>query len=122
VLNGRFPGETSCLSLVWAVLYLFMAHARDATFTDVDRQHLYRIRYLADQTLPEDGQLTAGFIRGAGLSWSDAISVVMYVKPNCQAAREHLAAEGEIVEERTRRRARHGSPSSWATRTTEGRS
>jgi glutaredoxin len=31
------------------------------------------------------------------------MSVVMYVKPNCpycQAAREHLAAEGETVEER----------------------
>lgn len=31
------------------------------------------------------------------------MSVVMYVKPGCpycQAAREHLAAEGEVVEER----------------------
>jgi glutaredoxin len=31
------------------------------------------------------------------------MSVVMYVKPNCpycQAARQHLAAEGETVEER----------------------
>ena len=31
------------------------------------------------------------------------MTVVMYVKPGCpycQAAREHLAAEGEIVEER----------------------
>jgi glutaredoxin len=31
------------------------------------------------------------------------VSAVMYVKPNCpycQAAREHLAAEGEAVEER----------------------
>ncbi|MDQ6605089.1 MAG: glutaredoxin family protein [Actinomycetota bacterium] len=31
------------------------------------------------------------------------MSVIMYVKPACpycQAAREHLAAEGEIVEER----------------------
>jgi hypothetical protein len=25
--NGRFPGETSCLSLVWAVLDLFFSHA-----------------------------------------------------------------------------------------------
>ena len=41
---GRFPGETSCLSLVWAVLDLFFSHASNgATFTDVDRQHLYRI-------------------------------------------------------------------------------
>jgi putative transposase len=43
---GRFPGETSCLSLVWAVLDLFFSHASNgATFTDVDRQHLYRIKY-----------------------------------------------------------------------------
>ncbi len=32
---GRFPGETSCLSLVWAVLDLFFSHASNgATFTD----------------------------------------------------------------------------------------
>jgi hypothetical protein len=24
---GRFPGETSCLTLVWAVLDLYMTHA-----------------------------------------------------------------------------------------------
>jgi len=45
---GRFPGETSCLSLVCAVLDLFFSHASNgATFTDLDldRQHLYRIRY-----------------------------------------------------------------------------
>jgi transposase-like protein len=42
---GRFPGETSCLSLVWAVLDLFFSHASNgATFTDLDRQHLYRIK------------------------------------------------------------------------------
>ena len=40
---GRFPGETSCLSLVWAVLDLFFSNASGgATFTDVDRKHLYR--------------------------------------------------------------------------------
>jgi transposase-like protein len=43
---GRFPGESSCLSLVFAVLDLFITHASNgATFTDVDRQHLYRIKY-----------------------------------------------------------------------------
>jgi hypothetical protein len=42
---GWFAGETGCLSLVWAVLDLFFSHASDdATFTDVDRQHLYRIK------------------------------------------------------------------------------
>jgi len=39
---GRLLGETSRVSLVWAVLDLFFCHARNgATFTDVDRQHLY---------------------------------------------------------------------------------
>jgi hypothetical protein len=49
---GRFPGETSCLSLVWAVLDLFFSHASNgATFTDLDHQHLYRIKYqTADPT------------------------------------------------------------------------
>ena len=43
---GRFPVESSCLTLVWAVLDLFFSHASNgATFTDVDRQHLYRIKY-----------------------------------------------------------------------------
>jgi transposase-like protein len=54
---GRFPGETSCLSLVFAVLDLFITHASNgATFTDVDRQHLYRIKYrqLDPDTLDEE--------------------------------------------------------------------
>jgi putative transposase len=54
---GRFPGETSCLSLVWAVLDLFFSHASNgATFTDVDRQHLYRIKYqqIDPETLDEE--------------------------------------------------------------------
>jgi hypothetical protein len=42
---GRFPGETSCLTLVWAVLDLFFSHAiNGATFTDLDHQHLDRIK------------------------------------------------------------------------------
>jgi putative transposase len=49
---GRFPGETSCLTLVWAVLDLFFSHASNgATFTALDRQHLYRIKY--QQTDPD---------------------------------------------------------------------
>ena len=43
---GRFPGESSCLSLVFVVLDLFITHASNgATFTALDRQHLYRIKY-----------------------------------------------------------------------------
>jgi hypothetical protein len=38
---ARLPGETSCLSLVWAVLDLFFSHASNgATFTEPDCQHL----------------------------------------------------------------------------------
>jgi transposase-like protein len=50
---GRFPGETSCLTLVWAVLDLFFSHASNgATFTDLDRQHLYRIKYQPAESAP----------------------------------------------------------------------
>ena len=44
----------------WAVLDLFFNHASNgATFTDVDRQHLYRIKY--QQTDPDtlDEEVTA---------------------------------------------------------------
>jgi hypothetical protein len=41
-----FPDETSCLTLAWAVLDLFITHASNgATFTALDRQHLYRIKH-----------------------------------------------------------------------------
>jgi putative transposase len=57
---GRFPGETSCLSLVWAVLDLFFSHASNgATFTDVDRQHLYRIKYRQADPDSLDEEVTA---------------------------------------------------------------
>src|ERR1700730_1618609 len=57
---GRFPGETSCLSLVWAVLDLFFTHASNgATFTDVDRQHLYRIKYHQADPDTLDQEVTA---------------------------------------------------------------
>src|ERR1700726_3384077 len=57
---GRFPGETSCLSLVWAVLDLFFSHASNgATFTDVHRQHLYRIKYHQADPNTLDEEVTA---------------------------------------------------------------
>src|SRR5437764_10680633 len=57
---GRFPGETSCLSLVWAVLDLFFSHASNgATFTDVDRQHLYQIKYQQADPDTLDEEVTA---------------------------------------------------------------
>jgi hypothetical protein len=58
--DGRFPGETSCLSLVWAVLDLFFSHASNgATFTALDRQHLYRIKYTKPTQTTLDEEVTA---------------------------------------------------------------
>jgi hypothetical protein len=57
---GRFPGETSCLSLVWAVLDLIFSHASNgATFTDVDRHHLCRIKYRQADPDTLDEEVTA---------------------------------------------------------------
>src|SRR2546423_1032768 len=43
---GRFPGEESCLSLVWAVLDLQINNAcNGVTLSQIDRQRLYRLRY-----------------------------------------------------------------------------
>ena len=41
---GRFPGESSCLSLCWAVLDLVIAGARGLGLTDLDRQTLNHLR------------------------------------------------------------------------------
>jgi transposase-like protein len=53
---GRFPGETSCLTLVWAVLDLYITHATNGIkFTQLERQHLKRMRYARhDHTTPEE--------------------------------------------------------------------
>jgi len=53
---GRFPGETSCLTLVWAVLDLYITHATNGIkFTQLERQQLKRIRYEGhDQAIPEE--------------------------------------------------------------------
>ena len=53
---GRFPGETSCLTLVWAVLDLYISHATNGIkFTELERQRLKSIRYQpTDQTIPEE--------------------------------------------------------------------
>ena len=46
---GRFPGETSCLTLVWAVLDLYITHATNGIkFTQLERQRLKRLRYEGD--------------------------------------------------------------------------
>jgi putative transposase len=53
---GRFPGETSCLTLVWAVLDLYITHATNGIkFTQLERQRLKSIRNQpADQAIPEE--------------------------------------------------------------------
>jgi putative transposase len=53
---GRFPGEESCLSLVWAVLDLLITHETNGIrFNQLDRHRLKRIRYQdADQPIPEE--------------------------------------------------------------------
>ena len=53
---GRFPGESSCLTLVWAVLDLLITHQTNGIhFNALDRQRLKRARYQGnDQTIPEE--------------------------------------------------------------------
>jgi transposase-like protein len=47
---GRFPGETSCLTLVWAVLDLLITHQTNGMhFNALDRQRLKRARYQGNE-------------------------------------------------------------------------
>jgi len=50
---GRFPGETSCLSLCWAVLDLVVDAAHGLGLTDLDRQHLLKLA--SDRELARQG-------------------------------------------------------------------
>jgi transposase-like protein len=56
IVMGRFPGETSCLTLVWAVLDLLITHQTNGIhFNALDRQRLKRARYEGnDETIPEE--------------------------------------------------------------------
>jgi transposase-like protein len=53
---GRFPGESSCLTLVWAVLDLLITHQTNGIhFNALDRQRLKRARYEGtERTIPEE--------------------------------------------------------------------
>jgi putative transposase len=52
---GRFPGEDSCLTLVWAVLDLLITHETNGIrFTELDRQRLNRNRYAAPDDAAEE--------------------------------------------------------------------
>jgi hypothetical protein len=47
---GRFPGEDSCLTLVWAVLDLLITHQTNGIhFNQLDRQRLKHTRYDGNQ-------------------------------------------------------------------------
>jgi transposase-like protein len=47
---GRFPGETSCLTLVWAVLDLLITHQTNGIrFNQLDHQCLQRARYTGNE-------------------------------------------------------------------------
>jgi transposase-like protein len=52
---GRFPGEQSCLSLVWAVLDLLITHETNGIrFNQLNRQRLKRISHEgSEQPIPE---------------------------------------------------------------------
>jgi putative transposase len=46
---GRFPGETSCLSLCWAVLDVFIAGARGLGLTDLEYQQVAKLNLIRQQ-------------------------------------------------------------------------
>ncbi len=50
---GRFPGETSCLSLSWAVLDLFLAGARGRGLSDLEDRQGVQLK-LARQHRPDE--------------------------------------------------------------------
>ena len=56
---GRFPGETSRLILVWAVLDLYITHAKNGVrFSQLERQRLRRMRYAGSEQ-PTPGEVSA---------------------------------------------------------------
>jgi transposase-like protein len=54
---GRFPGETSCLSLCWAVLDLVIDAAHGLGLTDLDRQYLIKLAAERDQARERQSQI-----------------------------------------------------------------
>jgi putative transposase len=54
---GRFPGESSCLSLCWAVLDLMIAGARGLGLTAFERQQLAQMR--SERLTPLTEELSA---------------------------------------------------------------
>ena len=57
---GRFPGETSCLTLVWAVLDLYITHAKNGVrFSQLERERLRRVRCAGSQPSTDQEEVTA---------------------------------------------------------------
>jgi putative transposase len=57
---GRFPGEESCLSLVWAVLDLQINNACNGVkLSEIDRQRLYRLRHEPAQSEADEKEVVA---------------------------------------------------------------
>jgi putative transposase len=52
---GRFPGETSCLTLVWSVLDLYITHAKNGVrFSQLERQRLRQLRHAGSQPTTDE--------------------------------------------------------------------
>ena len=56
---GRFPGETSCLSLCWAVLDIFVAGARGLGLSDLEYRQFVQLKGARDQRQHQVAQKTA---------------------------------------------------------------
>jgi transposase-like protein len=52
---GRFPGQTSWLTLAWAVLDLYLTHAKNGVrFSQLERQHLRRMRHTGSEPTTDE--------------------------------------------------------------------
>ena len=56
---GRFPGETSCLSLCWAVLDIFIAGARGLGLSDLEYRQVVQLKGLRSRQQESATQKTA---------------------------------------------------------------
>ena len=94
---GRFPGEQSCLSLVWAVLDLLITHETNAIrFNQLDRQRLTRIRY------QDADQATAAEVTAAW-EWTTLVGLAGFSRP--ARSRRRLVRRSSVP-----RRASDGRP------------
>ncbi len=53
MVTGRFPGETSCISLAWVVMVLVIAGARGLGLTDGERHRIAGL--ITARAAPHDG-------------------------------------------------------------------